>query len=145
MITSDQYQTAKKVLRRIHGWGNQIDSWTDTLHESKAFGRLHKPFGSQCMARLNPANQRLGVDTRLDNAFFRFKRLMRMRFMCRRLAGSFGKTPRIRRKQHRRTDASLNSRDDRRPRSQVLHPFLHVIAPVRRHEIQFVQDQQVGR
>ena len=145
MIPSDQDQTAKKMLGRIHGRDNQIDSRSDTLHESKAFGSLHKPFGPQGLARLNHANQRLGGDTRLDDTFFRLERLMGMRFMCRRPGGSFGKTPGIRWKQHRRADASLNSRNNRRPRSQVLHPFPDLIASVRRHEIQFVQDQQIGR
>ena len=145
MIPSDQDQTAKKMLGRIHGRDNQIDSRSDTLHESKAFGCLHKSFGSQGLARLNRANQRLGGDTRLDDTFFRLKRLMGMRFMCRRPGGSFGKTPGIRWKQHRRIDASLHGRNNRRARSQALHPLLNLIAPVRRHEIQFVQDQQICR
>ncbi len=128
MIPSDENQAAQETFGRIHGRLNQIDSLTNALNESKAFGSLHKPFGSQCMVGLNPANQRLGVDTRLYDAFFRLKRLMRMRFMCHRLGGSFGKTPGIRRKQHGRPDTSLNSRDNRRPRSQALHPFLNLLA-----------------
>lgn len=144
MIPLDEYQPAQETFRRIHWRGNQIDSRTDTLHETKTFGSLYKPFGSQYMVRLNPANQRLGIDTRLYETFFRLKRLMRMRLMCPRLFGSHRKIPSIRRKQHRRADASLNSQDNGRPRSQALYPFLNLIAPVRRHEIQFIQDQQVG-
>jgi len=130
---------------RIHGRLNQIDTLADALNKTETLRSLHEPFGSQGVAGSNPLDQRLGVDTRLNDTFFSFERFMGMRFRCRRLGLSLGNLPGIRRKQHRRTHAGVNGRDGRSPRSQVLHSFINLLTLFRMNEIQFVQDQQIGR
>lgn len=90
MIPSDKNQTSHETFGRLHGRLDQIDSRTDALNETKSLGSLHESFGSQGVTGLNPSNQRVGIDTHLHDAFFSFKRLVRMWFMCRRLAGSLG-------------------------------------------------------
>ena len=133
------------MLGRVHGRLDQIDSRANALNKTKAIGGLHESFGAQGVACLNPADQRLGVNPRLNDAFFRLKRLVGMWFTCRWLAGSLGKIPGIRGKQHRRTDAGMNGWNDGSPRGQVMYPFMDPLTLFRRHEIHFVQDQQVGR
>ena len=78
------------MLGRVHGRLDQIDSRANSLNKTKASGGLHESFGAQGVACSNPADQRLGVDPRLNDAFFRLKRLVGMWFTCRmacRLAG----------------------------------------------------------